>query len=242
LSAFNSGSNILHRLGVDAPADSHEQDMEAIEKRYGVSRNAFFSLTTLLAIALYNKKSNIQFSWTYNGRDDLQKLAETGLLLKDLPLALRLKKKDTIKELSANIQEQIHQGIAHSCCPYTLINATAVEDDSVCFLYQQGIRDGGDLEQLNVEMVDVQQNEAASENALDVQMLDGKDGLTLVLDYAASLYDEKSVARFRDIFLAVASSLYELCNNEKATIGKPIHQAEKKVHENTFFLTWIKAK
>jgi len=216
--------------------------MEAIEKRYGVSRNAFFSLTTLLAIALYNKKSNIQFSWTYNGRDDLQKLAETGLLLKDLPLALRLKKKDTIKELSANIQEQIHQGIAHSCCPYTLINATAVEDDSVCFLYQQDIRDGGDLEQLNVEMVDVQQNEAASENTLDVQMLDGKDGLTLVLDYAASLYDEKSVARFRNIFLAVASSLYELCNNEKTTIGKPIHQTEKKVHENTFFLTWIKAK
>jgi len=221
-----------NKLGhLSATLALHEKDMEAVEKRYGVSRNAFFSLATLLAIALYNKKPNVQFSWTYNGRDDLQKLAETGLLLKDLPLALRLKKKDAIKALYASMQKQINDGIARSCYAYTLVNAEAVTDDSVCFLYQQDIRDGGDLEQLNVETVDVEQNKAASENALDVQMLEGKEGLTLILDYSASLYDEKSIERFRDLFLAVTTSLSELGKDEKASVGKLIHKADKKVHE-----------
>ena len=128
------------------------------------------------------------------------------------------------------MQKQINDGIARSCYAYTLVNAEAATDDSVCFLYQQDIRDGGDLEQLNVETVDVEQNKAASENALDVQMLEGKEGLTLILDYSASLYDEKSIERFRDLFLAVTTSLSELGKDEKASIGKLIHKADKKVH------------
>jgi hypothetical protein len=42
--------------------------------------------------------------------------------------------------------------------------------------------------------------------------------------------------------LAVASALYELKDDEKATVAKLLHKAEKKVGENTFFIRWMKAK
>ena len=222
---------------------SNEEAMEKVEEKYGISRNAFFSLAAMLSIAVYNRQPNIQISWTYNGRDDLQKVNSVGLLLCDLPLALRLQKSQLITDLFKDIQKQVAGGIEHSAYPYTFIDQNAVSDDNVCFLYQEDIRDGGSgdgMEEMGIESIDIRQNKAASENILDIQILDGKEGLGLMLDYASSRYRKSSMERFAAIYVAVAETLMATVGKEKMTVIDVIKAAGKKTGNPELWIRWIK--
>ena len=78
----------------------------------------------------------------------------------------------------------------------------------------------GGLEGFEIEPVDVRQNQAASQTILDMEILDGEDGLGLMIDYAASRYEDASIEHFRDIFLKVAQALVTHNSQEDVTIGQ----------------------
>ena len=235
---FESRENALDHYFAGMAAD--EEAMTKVEEVRHISRNAFYSLVCMMAVAIYNRKPDIQISWTYNGRDDLQKMASVGLLLCDLPLAERFTKAAKISDLYADVQKQVAGGIEHAGYPYTTLGASVAEDDNVCFLYQEDIRDGDGLEEMGIETVDVKQNKAASENILDVQVLDGKDGLGLMLDYDASCYREDSMVRFANIFMAVASALQKGVDNDDLTVLDVIKETQKAVHEKEMWIRWIR--
>ncbi len=235
---FKTRENTLAQLTADMA--KNEEAMQAVEKKYKIGRNAFFSLVSMLSIAIYNQKSDIQISWTYNGRDDIKKLSGIGLLLNDLPVAVRLEKKMFISTLYQDVQKQIAGGIEHNSYPYTMLGANAVTDDLVCFLYQEDIRDGGDIEDMDIETVDIRQNKAASENVLDIQILDGKDGLGLVLDYASSRYKKESIEKFKDIYIAVTETLLKNVEKENFNVKRLIRAVNKKIGDSGFFLPWLK--
>lgn len=207
-----------------APLQEFTDGVSKLEKKYDVSRNEFFNTVALLSIGIYNRIQNVKCSWTYNGRDDLKKMTSTGLYLKDLPVALRLSKKDIIEKIFTNIKKQVNDGIAHSAYPYTMINANVFKDDMVCLLYQQDIRDIGDFD---IEQVDIKQNNAAAENIMDIQVLDGEDGLVLVIDYASSAYKEESIDRYITIFKSVIKNLIYFGLKDKQKISKVIKRASK---------------
>ena len=151
------------------------------------------------------------------------------------------RKDQLIKDLYADVQKQLSEGIAHNSYPYTTLGKSAVDDDMLCFLYQEDIRDaGGEMDDLNIDTIDVRQNTPASENILDVQILDGKDGLELVLDYAASRYKRESMERFSNIFVAATEVLLSLCDEENATVKKALKKILSKVNERSFFILWMK--
>ena len=52
-----------------------------------------------------------------------------------------------------------------------------------------------------------------------MEILDGADGLQLMIDYAASRYKDASIETFRDIYVRVAHTLEESCGQEDVTIG-----------------------
>ena len=84
----------------------------------------------------------------------------------------------------------MQKGIEHSCYPYVDINHRAGSEEAAYLLYQQDIRDMGGAEGMDIETIDIRQNQAASQTILDMEILDGEDGLQLMIDYTASLYDE----------------------------------------------------
>lgn len=183
------------------------EELEIIEKRFKVSRNEFFITVSALAISLYSGKSNIKLSWIYNGREDVQMLNMVGLLYRDLPVAFHFDDKQNIKDIFAGVHEQVQKGIEHSCYPYSENNAIAVEDDDAAVLYQRDIRDAGGVDGLEIETVDIRQNKAASQNVLDIEILDSELGLRLSLDYASSRYEESTMERFRELFTRITAVL-----------------------------------
>ena len=108
------------------------------------------------------------------------------------------------------------------------------EGESAYLLYQQDIRDMGGMEGFDIEMVDIRQNQAASQTILDMEILDGADGLTLMIDFAASLYAEESMEHFKDIYVKLAQALVTHNSQADVTIGEIKEKLENK---KTFFKT-----
>ena len=130
-----------------------------------------------------------------------------GLLFRELPIGVRLTKDMTLRELFADVHDQVQKGIEHACYPYVDIHAQAGGGESAYLLYQRDIRDMGGLDGMDVETIDIRQNQAASQTILDMEILDGAEGLQLMIDYTASLYDDESMDKFKDIFIKIAQGL-----------------------------------
>ena len=126
----------------------------------------------------------------------------------------------TLRELFAEVHTQVQKGIEHSCYPYVDIHNQVGGEEAAYLLYQRDIRDMGGLEGMNVETIDVRQNQAASQTVLDMEILDGADGLILMIDYTASLYDDESMNDFKDTYLRVAQGLVTHNSQKDVTIGE----------------------
>ena len=215
-----------------APIGIEQPQMKAMERHYRISRNEFFIAVLALAISIYNEEDNIKLSWIYNGREDMLAMNSVGLLFRDLPIGIRFKDNMTLRELFADVHDQVQKGIEHSCYPYVDIHNQVGGQVAAYLLYQQDIRDMGGLEGMNVETVDIRQNQAASQTILDMEILDGKDGLVLMMDYTASVYDDESMERFKDTFIRVAQGLVTHNSQNDVTIGE---LRKKYSNRKTFF-------
>ena len=203
-----------------APIGIEQPQMKAVERHYRISRNEFFIAVAVLAISIYNKKDDIKLSWIYNGREDMLAMNSVGLLFRDLPVGVRLRDDMTLRDLFSDIHDQVQKGIEHSCYPYVDIHNQAGGNESAYLLYQQDIRDMGGLDEMDIETIDIRQNQAASQTMLDMEILDGADGLELMIDYTASLYDDESMESFKDIFIRVAQGLVTHNSQTDVTVGE----------------------
>ena len=203
-----------------APIGIEQPQMKAMERHYRISRNEFFITVAALSISIYNGKNDIKLSWIYNGREDMIAMNSVGLLFRDLPIGIRLKNDMTLRELFADVHDQVQKGIEHSCYPYVDIHNQAGGSEAAYLLYQQDIRDMGGFDGMDIETIDIRQNQAASQTILDMEILDGADGLVLMIDYTASLYDDESMENFKDIFIKVAQGLVTHNSQTDVTVGE----------------------
>ena len=220
----NEMGELITSLGID------QARLSETENSFRISRNEFFITVAAVAIALYNNVSDVKLSWIYNGREDLQMMTTVGLLFRDLPVGVRLREEMTLRDLFADVHDQVQKGIEHSCYPYVDLHNQVAKGESAYLLYQQDIRDMGGLEGFDVETVDIRQNQAASQTILDMEILDGSEGLQLMIDYAASRYRDSSIEAFRDIYIRVAHLLAEQQGQEDMTIKALKKQLKEKKH------------
>ena len=110
------------------------------------------------------------------------------------------------------------------------------EGESAYLLYQQDIRDMGGLEGFDIEPIEVRQNQAASQTILDMEILDGADGLELMVDFAASRYDEASVEKFKDIYVKLAQALVTHNSQKDVTVG----EIREKIRDKKSFFQVVK--
>ncbi|MCR5505429.1 MAG: AMP-binding protein [Bacilli bacterium] len=209
----NELGEIFVPLGIEQP------QMNAMERQYRISRNEFFITVAAIAISVYNNKNDIKLSWIYNGREDMQMMSTVGLLFRDLPIGLRFNDKMTLRDAFAEVHNQVQGGIEHSCYAYVDKSNQVGNAESAYLLYQQDIRDMSGQNGMDIETVDIRQNQAASQTILDMEILDGKEGLILMIDYAASRYNQESMEKFRDIFVNTAHALVTHNSQKDVTIA-----------------------
>lgn len=201
-------------------ADVLPMQIAAFEKKYMISRNEFYIAATLLAIAVNTGKKDVQVSWIYNGREDEAAASSVGLLYRDLPVAVRLRDGMNLRDIINEIHKQVQNGIKYSCYPYLENDPKIVDGDVTCVLYQSDLYDVDTLEGFNVETVEIRQNKAAAQTVLDIQILDGKDGLKYKFDYAAGRYEEQTMIDFQNLFERTVSAMVRNVNAEVYTLDQ----------------------
>ena len=172
----------------------------------------------MLAISMYNKKDNIKMSWIYNGREDINAMSSVGLLFRSLPVALKLEDKRTLRDIYSDVHTQIQDSIKYCCYPYVDITYNVGSEETAFLLYQQDIRDGSDLGDMNIETIDIRQNQAASQTILDIEILDGEEGLETMIDYASSKYKDESMVKFKDLFIKVVHIMAKYTAQKDITV------------------------
>ena len=212
----NSRENEMGELM--ASLEIEQPQMSAVEREYKISRNEFFITVAALAISIYNNAPNVKLSWIYNGREDMQNMTTVGLLFRDLPIGICFNDDETLRNVFADVHEQVQKGIEYSCYPYVDLHNQVANGESAYLLYQQDIRDMSGMDGFNIETVDVRQNQAASQTILDMEILDGSDGLQLMIDYAASRYEDESIEKFEQIYIKLAQAMVTHNSQQDITI------------------------
>lgn len=209
-----SRENRANEIYVTLPVT--ENDLDAFDQKYGISRNGFFITVSAIANAIYQKQSDIMLSWIYNGRNDMSDRSSIGLLFRNLPVGIRFSRSMTLKELCDDVNEQINSGISHCCYPYVEANNNVVEDDLTCVLYQDNLRNIEDIPGLLGE-VELPNTKTASQNIMDLEILNRKSGIVLMVDYAASLYQTGSIDRYKKIYCATINALLQSMDTPRTT-------------------------
>lgn len=208
----NEMGELICELGIDRGV------LDAFEEKLHISRNEFFITAAGLAVSIYNRSDDIRLSWIYNGREDMQMMNSVGLLFRDLPVGFRFRDDDVIESVFSDVHEQVREGIGHSCYPYVDMISQVGDAESAYVLYQQDIRDMAELSSLGVETVDIRQNQAASQTILDMEILDGEAGLRIMIDYAASRYNDDSIRKFSGLLVNTAAALLKC--GDGVTVGE----------------------
>ncbi len=219
-----------------------DEAIKEVEKSFKISRNEFFITAAILAISIYNKKDNIKISWIYNGREDINSMNTIGLLFRDLPVALKLNNKRTLRDLYQDVHKQVQDAIKYSCYSYVDKTYNVVSDDAAYLLYQQDIRDTGSFGDMDIETIDIRQNQAASQTVLDIQILDGEDGLQTILDYASSKYKFESMDKFKDLFIRVVHAMIKNTSQRDITVVDVKNEVGKKENVIKKFVSVFKRK
>lgn len=199
------------------PVNLDEENYKKLLKINSLTPNAFFITANILATAYYNKYKDIMVSWIYNGRSNANELNTVGLLFRNLPVAVSLKTNTRLVDLYTEVVNQINQGIEHSCYPYVEIGRGAVVDDIECVLYQDDLREIGDMPGLLGE-VEIKHNFAASQNILDLEILNSPEGMQVMLDYASSRYNKETIEVYSKIMGAVIKTLIKYVDTDTATV------------------------
>lgn len=198
-----------------------QDEMTAAEQAWAVSRNEFFTTAAALAIAIYNNQPDVKISWIFNGRETAQAMSTVGLLFRDLPFVCHFNNHDTMRQVLATAHEQVEQAITYSVYPYVEINARqgVTSGEMTCVLYQQDIRDVR-MEGFDIESIDVRQNQPAAENIMDIQILDGEEGLQLVIDFSMSRYRQLSIERFKHLYVRLVQAMVKHCDQPDITVAE----------------------
>mgnify|MGYP002508613034 CR=1 FL=1 len=154
--------------------------------------------------------NDVQVSWIYNGRDDIASISSVGLLCRELSVALRLHNKSNLHDIFTEIHQQVQNGIKYSCYPYMATIPQDEEGDIACVLYQRDIREADDFDGMNVNKVEIAHNNAAAQSVLDIQILDGEDGLQYVFDYTVGQYKQETMSEFQNLFKRVVAADFDV--------------------------------
>ncbi|MBQ6636067.1 MAG: AMP-binding protein [Lachnospiraceae bacterium] len=216
-----------------AELDIEHAQLREIEKTYRISRNEFFIAILALSISIYNRRNDIKVSWNYNGRESIEYMTSVGLLFRELPVGIRFEQDMTVRDVFSDVQDQVRKGIEHCCYPYVDFTGEVATGESAYLLYQQDLRDTEYLENEGIEVIDIRQNQAASQTILDIEILDGSDGLQVMIDFSASWYEEKSIQKFARIFAGTAELIAGHDGQTDLTVGEVIRRIRREVLRET---------
>ena len=193
----------IRRLSFDAA------QVEAAEEYWGVSHSVMAISAGLIALSRFTGKKHVMINWIFNNRLTPEAENAVGMLIRNLPAAIRMEEVSSIREVLQSVKEQAAEGIAHSSFDFMTETWQAYVNDCMEVNLQLGIN-GHEMDVFPYELIELKNEFSAAGARLELELLEneyGDGGFDSEMEYAEGLFDRKRIEAFHDLYIQVLEAL-----------------------------------
>jgi hypothetical protein len=187
-----------------------QEQMAAFEKRTGISRNNFFAAVCLMTIAKVEGQENVMLNWVFHDRTDKVKQGAHGCLFRNIPIGVKIRENESMKELLDEIVTRSNESIANSFYEWSILSDSVFKNDMLLMIYETAdIMSSGKLTTLGAVNEQVNDHRDAPMRSVAVQILDLPQGIMVNLGIASSLFSAEKTELIKNIMESVIQYLIE---------------------------------
>ena len=202
-------------------SDLTPENLSAMEKNCGISRNGFVSAVAVLTLAKLSGKRDILTSFSFNNRSDKRKKTAGGLLVRTIPVGIRLDQYQTLSDLYEGIRRQSADGIGNSIYDWVMMNENPYVNDILPVVYETSSITGfGFLSKLEATMAPLDAHNEAALHRTMLQVFERPDDISLLLSYMSNIYSEEKIHKFADIFTKLANRMINITDAKSVSIAE----------------------
>jgi acyl-coenzyme A synthetase/AMP-(fatty) acid ligase len=185
----------------------------------GASRNGFISAVSCLALASQTGKNDVLISFAFNNRVDKRKQTAGGLLMRTIPVGIRLDQYENMAELYEGIRRQSADGIGNCSYDWVIFREIPYVNDVFPVVYETASITGYEfLQEAGVSMLPLDAHNKASLHRTLLQVFETAENITVSLHYMATIYSGEKIADYADRFRYFADRLIDVEDPKKIRV------------------------
>ena len=177
------------------------KDVTKAENKYLVTRNAIAIAAGLYALSKYSENTDVLTNWIYSNRTTKASEDYVGLMIKTLPVGIRMDEiKNNIHLLNA-VKDQINEGIQNCDYDYFTEYESVFNTDCMEINYVGNLDFDSFGKRLKYDDIKLTRNDSNATARLEIELWDGVDeNVSLEAFYLAKIYKEESINRFMKLY------------------------------------------
>ena len=179
------------------------------EKYWGASFSVIATSAALIALSRFTGREHVMINWIFNNRLAPEAENTAGMLIKNLPAALRMEEFNDLRGVLMSVKDQVSDSIAHSTYDFMYETYQAFQEDCMEVNLNLGIN-GDELDVLNPEIIDLENDFAEATARVEFILLEneyGDGGFDSLMDYAEGLFDKEQIEAFHDLYIEILEDI-----------------------------------
>ena len=185
------------------------EEVAKAEEYWGVTHSVMAICAGLLALSRFTGRKHVMINWIFNNRLAPEAENAAGMLIRNLPAALRMEEVSSTREALQSVKEQVAEGIAHASWDFMAEGLQPYLNDCMEVNLQLGIN-GDELDELPHELIDLNDEFSAAGARLEMELLEnefGDNGFDSDMEYAEGLFDRERIEAFHDLYIQMLEGL-----------------------------------
>ena len=185
------------------------EQVAAAEAHWGVSHSVMAIAAGLKALSVFTGRQHVMLNWIFNNRLSPEAENAVGMLIRNLPAAVRMEEVSSTAGLLLSVKEQVAEGIAHSSWDFMMETRRPYINDCMEVNLQLGIN-ADELDELPHEMIELNDPFSAAGARLEMELLENEYGdgaFDSEMEYAEGLFDRQRLEAFHDLYVEILEKM-----------------------------------
>ena len=185
------------------------EEVAKAEAYWGVTHSVMTICAGLMALSRFTGRKHVMINWIFNNRLAPEAENAAGMLIRNLPAALRMEEVSSTREALQSVKEQVAEGIAHASWDFMAESMQPYLNDCMEVNLQLGIN-GDELDELPHEQIDLHDEFSAAGARLEMELLEnefGDNGFDSDMEYAEGLFDRERIETFHDLYIQILEDI-----------------------------------
>ena len=187
-----------------------EAQIQKAEKRWKVSLSVMAITAGLIALSKITGEKNVMINWIFNNRLLPESEHVVGMLIKNMPAALRMGEITSMQEALFSVREQTSRAIANNTYDYLAETYQPYLSDSVEVNLQLGIN-GEEMDELPYEFIQLSNpftQAASTQPELELLVNEYKDGgYDSEIEYPQAVFKREKMDAFHQLYIRILESI-----------------------------------